>query len=298
MLADIIINPENIHALVFAVVVDVSSEYNPGNNTSGLSGPKPVSNVVSAWDTAVYWLRRMDERVDEIFNKMRAKHSKTPEKLLARALKIIGGEENPDYKNAGKSNKMRLSGIPTILVVNKMNLFAENTAKLKLLTKSFRYLAHLYGAHIIFTSENNTAAWKHLISHILFQSPFDPKYIEFDCERGEVLLTADKDSFVAIGEPDYAGGSTSNSHASSGDADLDKWRGPLENAFPPPDNAEEILKNSHQTTSSASNKENFIRRLYSTSGDGYGEPIIDALRKQKDEELEQYRKANKSKSKK
>lgn len=41
----------------------------------------------------------------------------------------------------------------------------------------------------------------------------------------------------------------------------------------------------------------FLKRLYEMGDDGYGDSVIDTLRRQKDEELEQYRRLQKSKTK-
>ncbi|AIO01225.1 dynein light intermediate chain, putative [Leishmania panamensis] len=255
-LLDIVVTPENVHAIVAAVVVDASAE--------GL----PV-----AWETATYWMRRIDQRVSDISQRMKAKGSTTPEKLLTRAQKAVG-LEHPDLK------RMRLSGVPTVLVVNKIDAFRGDMQQLKLLCRSMRYLAHLYGAHVVFTSEQESVRWRALMNFTLFQAPFDPKHLQTDPERGAVLLTADRDSFLDIGDPNMSRLGGGGSSASTGDAELDRWKVPFDDAFPPKKlNEEDKVMD-----------DPFIRRLYDTSEGGFGEPMIDTLRKQKDEELEQYRK--------
>jgi dynein light intermediate chain 2, cytosolic len=255
-LLDIVVTPENIHAMVAAVVVDASEE--------GL----PV-----AWETATYWLKRIDHRVSEVAERMKAKGSTTPDKIILRAQKTVG-LNHPDLK------RMRLSGLPTVLVINKIDAFRGDTQQLKLLCRSMRYLAHLYGAHVVFTSEPESVKWRALMNYILFQAPFDNKYLQTDPERGCVLLTVDRDSFVDIGDPNVSRLGNGGGSGSTGDAELDRWKAPFDEAFPPRKLNEEdkVLDDP------------FIRRLYDTSEGGYGEPAIDALRKQKDEELEQYRK--------
>lgn len=255
-LLDIVVTPENIHATVAAVVVDASED--------GL----PV-----AWEAATYWLRRLDHRVSEVGERMRAKGSTTPEKIVTRAQKTIG-TDHPDLK------RMRISGLPTVLVINKIDAFRGDTQQLKLLCRSMRYLAHLYGAHVIFTSEPESVKWRALMNHILFQAPFDNKYLQTDPERSCVLLTVDRDTFVDIGDPNVSRLGNGGGSGSTGDAELDRWKAPFDEAFPPRKLSEEdkVLEDP------------FIRRLYDTAEGGFGEPAIDALRRQKDEELEQYRK--------
>ena len=261
-LLDIVVTPENVHAVVAAVVVDASEE--------GL----PV-----AWETATYWLKQIDRRVSEIAERMKAKGSTTPDKIIARAQKTVG-MNHPDLK------RMRLSGLPTVLVVNKIDAFRGDTQQLKLLCRSMRYLAHLYGAHVIFTSEPESVKWRALMNHILFQAPFDIKYLQTDPERSCVLLTVDRDSFVDIGDPNVSRLGNGGGSGSTGDAELDRWKAPFDEAFPPRKlNEDDKVR-----------EDPFIRRLYDTSEGGFGEPAIDALRKQKDEELEQYRKNSSSTS--
>lgn len=284
-LSELIISPENIHNIVVFVVVDVSED-----------------NLFNAFTDCFYWLKRTDERVEEIFKKMRARNSTTPEKMLNRAKKNLGGEEgNPDIA------RMRLSGVPIIVMVNKMDCFHGDTGRLKLLTRAFRYLAHLYGAHIVFTqageailNNNSYNGYRALVSHILFSAPFDPKYIQGDCERDYVLLTANKDTFVDIGDPPIpaAGGASSsaaNSRLTSGDPEVDRWRLAYEDAFF--DVAGDKKGPGGAASPGAKEKDMgvFMRKMYELGEGGYGEPSIDALRKQKDEELEQYRKSNKKK---
>lgn len=259
-LSEVVITPENIHAVVVAVVVDASEE--------GLG---------TAWETATYWLKRIDTRVQEILQKMKAKGSSTPVKMLGRAQNLVGAD-HPDLP------KLRLSGVPTVVVVNKLDEYRGDTTTMKLLSRSMRYLAHLYGAHLIFTCDQESHKWRALMSHILFQAPFDSKYLEFDPERGGVLITADRDSFLDIGEPNVV--SFSTSHKSTGDTELDRWKLPFDQAFPP-----QTVQTGQPTN------DPFLKKLYDTSEGGYGEAAIDALRKQKDEELEQYRKSNKVKTK-
>lgn len=264
-LADVILTPENIHAMALVVVVDASD--------GGLG---------KIWETVTYWLKRLDRRVSEILSRMRAKGSSTPDKLLQRCHRMLGGEENPDLK------RMRISGVPTVLVVNKMDAFTGDSTKLKLLGQCLRFLAHLYGAHLIFTGEDETVAkWRLLISHVLFQSPFDTRHVQLDPERGSLLVMADRDSFVDIGDPPITNFSTVQRGATSGDGELDRWGAPFDAAFPP--------KRLNTIASEDRRQDDFMKKLYELSDDGFGEPTIDAMRRQKEEELEQYRKAMKTK---
>jgi dynein light intermediate chain 2 len=243
-LSDVVITGENVHTAVVTIVVDCS---NPG----------------TIWETLHYWLLRIDRRVQEIFQKMRAKGSSTPDKLLTKAKKRIG-EDHPDLP------KLRVSGIPTLIVANKLDKFKGDLPKLKLLARTLRYLAHLYGSSLIFTSTENereTAKFLALFSNMIFGLPLEAKHIQLDPEKGGVLVPAGSDSFRDIGEPSIG---RPRGFQSCGDSSLDSWKGPLDEAFEPisimkhDEKADDIMK-------------------------GFEEPSIDAMRKQKDDELEQYR---------
>ncbi|CCW68409.1 unnamed protein product [Phytomonas sp. Hart1] len=261
-LSEIVVMAETVHTIVLAVVVDASE-----------------GGLALAWENATYWLQRIDRRVSEVADRMRAKGSTTPAKMLSRAKKRIG-MEHPDL------SRMRLSGIPTILVVNKIDLFKGDNFKMKVLSHSMRFLAHLYGAHVIFTGEHETHKWKMLMSHLLFQAPFDNRHIQFDLDRGGVLVTADKDTFVDICKPEDLYCGSYNNIAATGDPELDRWKVLFDQVYPP-----------EKLPESRSFNDPFLRKLYDTTEGGYGEPSIDALRKQKDEELEQYKRTTKMKLK-
>lgn len=279
-LSDVIVTPDNIHAMVLCVVVEASD------------GPNGVSVM---WETATYWLKRLDRRVSEILTRMRAKGSSTPDKMANRAQKLLGSD-HPDLK------RMRISGVPTVLVVNKMDRFTGDSSKLKLLCQSMRFLAHLYGAHLIFTAEDESSAkWRLLMSHLLFQAPFDTRHVQFDPERGHVLITADKDTFTDIGDPPIMNFANVQRGSTSGDGELDRWGAPFDAAFPPKRlSPSGSVGSPHAggggaSSSAAGVQDDFIKKLYEVSEDGFGEPTIDALRRQKEEELEQYRKSMKTK---
>jgi len=175
-----------------------------------------------------------------------------------------------------------------VLVVNKMDAFSGDSSKLKLMVQCLRFLAHLYGAHLICTGEDESVAkWRLLISHFLFQAPFDTRHIQTDPERGNVLILPDHESFVEIGDPPVTNFSTVQRGTTSGDGELDRWGAPFDSAFPP-DRQNGIATEDRR-------QDHFMKKLYELSEDGFGEPKIDAMRRQKEEELEQYRKAMKTK---
>lgn len=251
-LTEVVITPENVHVVAAVIVAD-------------------CSDTGTMFDTVTYWLKRIDRRVSEIFQKMKAKNSQTPDKLIARAQRMVGAD-HPDLP------KMRLSGIPTVIVCNRLDLFKGDTTRLKLMARTMRYLAHLYGAALIFTSEQagEVAKLRSVMNHFIFQVAFDSRHLQMDPERGGVLAMPDRDSFRDIGDPNTA---SMADFKSTGDPEVDRWKVAFDEVFPPKKSETKLTDDP------------FLKKLYDCN-DGFGEASIDSMRKQKDEELEQYRRNN------
>ena len=256
-LADVVITGENVPHALAVIVVDCAT-------------PQTM------WSTLEFWLRRLDRRAQEIFGKMRSRNSTTPDKLVAR-LKERVGVDHPDIDH------MRLSGLPLVIVASRLDMWKEDTVKLKTMVRTLRFLAHLYGACLIFTSDREAEAIKYraLLSHLIFGLPFDnTKFINHDHEKGGVCLLAGRDSFRDIGD------STPVSLAGfkpCGDGQLDRWKAPFDEAFPP---------KADGAATSGGEGDAFVAELYDVEK-GAGESAIDAVRRQMDDELELYRKAAK-----
>ncbi|EAN80626.1 dynein light intermediate chain, putative [Trypanosoma brucei brucei TREU927] len=253
-LCEVVITPENVHLMHIAIVVD-------------------FSDPSSMWDTLAYWLKRVDRRANEILQKMRAKGSNTPDKLHARAQRALG-EGHPDLK------RVRLSGLPTVIVCNKVDAFPGPMEQMKTLTRCLRFIAHLYGAYLVFSSDADSAKLRLLLNHLLFLTPFDARQVELDVERGTILIMPENDTFVDIGDPPLCDGPSGGPVTqSTGDSELDRWKVPLDAMFPP------------KAGGGRAQSDAMLKRLYDMGEGGFGEPTIDTIRRQKDEELEQYRKS-------
>ncbi|ORC87418.1 putative dynein light intermediate chain [Trypanosoma theileri] len=248
-LCDVVITPDNIHSMLLMIVVD-------------------CSDPSTMWETVTYWLKRVDRRMNEIMQKMRAKGSTTPDKLINRCMRTLG-VDHPD------KDRIRIPGLPIVIVCNKLDAFAGDMPLMKTMVRSMRFLAHLYGAYLIFTAETDASKLRALMNHLVFLVPFDPRLIELDPERGPVLVLPDTDTFADIGDPTVC---DMSDFRSTGDAEIDRWKAPFDSLFPP------------KHVDGRRNSDPFLKRLYDAGENGFGEPAIDAMRKQKDDELEQYRK--------
>lgn len=256
-LSDVVITAENIPHSMAIIVVDCA-------NPNGM------------WTSLHYWLKRLDSRVTEILEKLRAKGSSTPDKLLQRAKKRLGGDGHPDMA------KLRLLGIPIVIVASRLDKLAVDTVKTKLMARTLRFLAHMYGASLVFTSrqEREAAKMRALLNHIIFEVPFDLKLVQFDSDKGGVLVPSGQDTFADIGDPTP---SSSPDFQPTGDGALDRWKAPFDEAFPP------------KAAQKGREDDDFKTKLFD-SEKGFGEPAIDQMRKLKDAELDQYRRSAAKKS--
>lgn len=257
-LSDVVITAENIHTVVAVIVLD-------------------CSDMSTMFETATSWLKRIDRRASETYQKMKSKNSQTPDKLVARAKRMIG-EDHPDLA------RMRISGIPTVLICNRLDLFRGDSSKLRLMARTMRYIAHLYAASLVFTSENtvDVSKLRAVMNYYVFQVPLESRFIGVDPERGSVVTTPDKDTFRDI-ESQSLNSVNMTDFKSTGDSELDRWKAAFDESFPP------------KKVETKMNEDPFLKKLYDTT-DGYGEPAVDSMRKQKDEELEQYRRNSSKKA--
>lgn len=94
--------------------------------------------------------------------------------MLNKARKNIG-VDHPDL------SRMRLTGVPTLVVLNKMDEFNGDSSMLRLLIRTLRYLSHLYGATFMTMNEmENVNKWRNVLSHLLFQVPLENRYVQLD----------------------------------------------------------------------------------------------------------------------
>jgi len=257
-LTEVVITAENIHTVVVAICTD-------------------ASDPATMWDVSTKWLKKLDRRVEDIFQKMRSKQSTTPDKLIEKAKQRVG-TDHPDL------SRMRLSGVPTILICNKLDQFKGDTARLKLMSRAMRFLAHLYGITLIFTSEKgeDTKKFVSLMENAVFGQRLDEdRIVNLEPERGAVIVTPARDTFRQIGDAPVT---NFNDFTGTGDGELDRWKAPFDESFAAKKQSQQP---SQQQVVAA--EDIFLKKLYDTGPEGFGEPSVDSIRKQKDEELELYR---------
>uniref|UniRef100_A0A3Q2TN70 Cytoplasmic dynein 2 light intermediate chain 1 n=1 Tax=Fundulus heteroclitus TaxID=8078 RepID=A0A3Q2TN70_FUNHE len=160
--------------------------------------------------------------------------------------------------------------VPLLIMGSKYDIFQDfDSDKKKVISKTLRFLAHYYAASLIFTSiksESLMSKTKSFFSHLAFGLD---RGKTVSCDPGKPLIVpAGSDSFRQIGSPPTTDVDIATLHAKN---PKDLWKKVYERVFPSESPGEQ-------------------RELKDPGKDPqYSEPQIDAMRAQKDQELEQYK---------
>ncbi|XP_070772428.1 cytoplasmic dynein 2 light intermediate chain 1 [Enoplosus armatus] len=161
--------------------------------------------------------------------------------------------------------------VPLLIIGSKYDIFQElDSEKRKVVSKTLRFVAHYYAASLIFTnikSESLMSKTKSFFSHLAFGLDRG-KTMSCDSTK-PLVIPAGSDSFSQIGSPPTTDVDITSLHAKN---PKDLWKKVYERVFPQENTSEQ-------------------RELKDPAKDPqYSEPQIDAMRAQKDQELEQYKK--------
>ncbi|KAK7902072.1 hypothetical protein WMY93_018841 [Mugilogobius chulae] len=149
--------------------------------------------------------------------------------------------------------------VPLLIIGSKYDLFQEST--------TLRFIAHYYAASLIFTSiksESLMSKTKSFFSHFAFGVD-KGKTVSTDSTK-PLMIPAGADSFSQIGTPPTS--DVTSLHAKN---PKDLWKKVYECIFP-----QETVSEQRELKDPAKDPQ-------------YSEPQIDAMRAQKDQELEQYK---------
>ncbi|XP_047458536.1 cytoplasmic dynein 2 light intermediate chain 1 [Mugil cephalus] len=160
--------------------------------------------------------------------------------------------------------------VPLLIIGSKYDIFQEfDSDKKKVVSKTLRFIAHYYAASLIFTSiksESLMSKAKSFFSHLAFGVDRG-KTVSCDSTK-PLIIPAGSDSFSQIGSPPTTDVDVISRHAKT---PKDLWKKVYESVFPQEGTSEQ-------------------RELKDPAKDQqYNEPQIDAMRAQKDQELEQYK---------
>ncbi|XP_077351113.1 cytoplasmic dynein 2 light intermediate chain 1 [Festucalex cinctus] len=161
--------------------------------------------------------------------------------------------------------------VPLLIVGSKYDRFQElSSDKRKVICKTLRFVAHYHAASLIFSSiklESLISKTKSFFSHLAFNVDVG-KTVSCDPSK-PLIIPAGADSFSQIGSPPTTDVDITSLHARN---PKDLWKKVYQRVFPPENTGEKKEVKDP------------------TKDPQYGEPQIDAMRAQKDQELEEYKK--------
>lgn len=260
-LSDEIANAQNIHSLTAVICLDMT---------------KPLALIQEFFS----FIHHLEKHTQESFQVMKSHGSNLPGKMIERAKKRFGSSHED-------IDQVHFIGIPIIIVATKYDQFQEmfSPQHVKIMSQTLRYLAHIHGSSIIQMDLKNESsnpyqhkAFRQIMNNIMFSGPLgnEAKQSKTDSTRGAICVFSGNDSLKSIGPPAL------KSSGSSG------------NASPIFDNILKIhpyIQADYIHTFASVFNLGKISLSQVSSGlgtlklDSYPEPIVDEMRKQKDEEL-------------
>ncbi|XP_051945918.1 cytoplasmic dynein 2 light intermediate chain 1 [Xyrauchen texanus] len=245
-LVQIPITADNISVLSVVLVLDLS---------------KPNA----LWETMERLLESARSQVEKVYTSLQktgeSRSGKQPSQY--RVSRVL----HKDYPDRELINPFPVS---LLIIGSKFDIFQDfDSEKRKVICKTLRFVAHFYGASLIFTSsksETTVSKARSFVNHLAFGTE-RPKSISTDPSK-PLVIPAGLDSLSQIGPPVTSDVDIGTLHAKN---PLDLWKKVFERAFPP-----ENIKERKELKDPAKNPQ-------------YSEPLIDSMRAQKDQELEQYK---------
>ncbi|CAL1577866.1 unnamed protein product [Knipowitschia caucasica] len=216
-----------------------------------------LSKPNSLWETMERLLHSTQEQVNKAFQQQqqeRGSGSNQRTRVLPK-----------DYPDRELINPFP---VPLLVIGSKYDQFQEfDSNQKKLICKTLRFIAHYYAASLIFTSiksESLMSKTKVFISHLAFGTD-KGKTMSTDSTK-PLIIPAGTDSFGQIGTPP-----SSDVTSLQARNPKDLWKKVYECTFP-----QETVREKKELKDPAKDPQ-------------YGEPQIDAMRAQKDQELEKYK---------
>ncbi|XP_050406960.2 cytoplasmic dynein 2 light intermediate chain 1 [Patella vulgata] len=251
-LMDIPLNPSTLLHTTLVLVLD-------------LSAPNEM------WFTLETLMTAARARIDSCISEMKADDSKIREKLHKKAWERVG-EDHPD------KNMLDPMLIPLVIIGTKFDVFQDmDSEKRKVITKTLRFVSHVYGASLQFFSikqEQLISKTRGLISHHLFETTAS-KTLQTDYNK-PLQVPAGLDSLQQIGNPPLSEQDIGRVHAKN---PMELWKVAFTGFFP-----QENTNNPGTVKDPAKDAQ-------------FAEPSIDKLRMQKDGELDNYRRLSERRAK-
>lgn len=219
-----------------------------------------LSKLDELWNTLEIFVKQIRHRVNQVLSELKPVDANN---LKQRAWKKFG-EDHPDKE------LLDPCPIPLAIIGSKYDIFQDfDPEKKKIVCKTLRFIAHTNGTSLHFSSTKSDiliARTKQLISHLAFGTGIS-RTMSMDYTK-PLLVPAGSDALGQIGIPTLSAGDLKTINARK---PLELWKQAYIGFFPQVSSQPEVADDPCKDTK-------------------YKEPDVDAIRLQKDEELESYRK--------
>ncbi|XP_004839426.1 cytoplasmic dynein 2 light intermediate chain 1 isoform X3 [Heterocephalus glaber] len=227
-----------------------------------------LSKPNDLWPTMENLLQATRSHVDKVIMKLGRTNSKAASEMRQK----IWSKMQKDHPDRELIDPFP---IPLVIIGSKYDIFQDfDSEKRKAICKTLRFVAHYYGASLMFTSKSEALLLK--IRGVINQLAFGIDKSKSICvdQNKPLFITAGLDSLCQIGPPPVPDNDIGKFHAHS---PMELWKKVYEKLFPP-------------------KRINTLKDVKDPARDPqYAESEVDEMRIQKDQELEQY-KRNASKS--
>uniref|UniRef100_V9KV96 Cytoplasmic dynein 2 light intermediate chain 1 n=1 Tax=Callorhinchus milii TaxID=7868 RepID=V9KV96_CALMI len=223
-----------------------------------------LSKPNDLWTSMEKLLTAARRHIDNVLNELGKKDSKTANQWKQRAWKNLQ-KDHPDWELVDPFP------VPLVIIGNKYDIFQDfDSEQRKVICKTLRFVAHYYGASLLFFSSKSEllmSKMRNILNQLAFGTDRS-KTISVEHNR-PLFVPAGLDSLSQIGSPPATEIDLGKINARN---PMELWKKVYERLFPPENTSEvkdikDLVKDSH-----------------------YAEPEVDAMRAQKDQELEQYKK--------
>ncbi|XP_029449189.1 cytoplasmic dynein 2 light intermediate chain 1 [Rhinatrema bivittatum] len=227
-----------------------------------------LSKPSNLWSAMESLLQVTKNHVNKVIIDMGKKNSKIANEIKQKMWKSMQ-KDHPDRELIDPFP------IPLVIIGSKYDIFQDfDSEKRKVICKTLRFVAHYYGASLMFTSKSEVHMLKTraLINHLAFGLE-KSKSLSVDINK-PLFIPAGLDSLSQIGSPSTSERDIGQIHART---PIELWKKMYERTFPPKNISD-------------------LKEVKDPARDPqYAENEVDMMRAQKDQELEQYtRNASKS----
>jgi len=230
-----------------------------------------LSKPSEIWEVQHAILTQIKQRITAVLNEQKKTNPELEKELMKKAWQRVGAVHTD-------KNMISPLMVPLVIIGTKYDLFQElSTSKKEMVSKALRFVNHYHGGMIQYFStkaEGLSSRTKSVFSHVAFKTSLS-KTASIDPGK-PLIVPFGADSLELVGAPPV---SSDRMMKNRGNSPYELWQNAYESVFP------------------SQNSEDTEVQTNPTLDKNFADETIDNARKQKDQELERYRKLSERKSK-